>query len=694
MTKLLSVKWLFEVLFTGLLVGALIVSPVTVGAIETPSSTDVSVLEQSETEVGLEGDVTEIVDLPTSDELTSGEIEELATALENPSDQPSLEPIEIVIQNENTEDAEDADPPVTQPEPPSNQDDEDDSGNEDEVDNENDAEAAPSLASGVIITELQTRNGDTGAELVEIYNSSVEDIDVTGWRIQYASASTGNFNNSLRIVPEDTAPGARVLMPAKSYAVFVSSKYAENNQHFADDGRLTRLMSDDGGRLRIVDSLENEVDLLLWGKVNGHDGKTAEAIKDADPVQSLQRIKTESGYQDTDNSVADFKLSIAKTSYQTGALYEAVDLCVNIVGLQKVLPADLWRLSSGECVDKNSINLCQEIVINEIAANVPKQYVELFNNSDSQISLAGCSIMTNRNQTVRFTFDNVKLESRGHYTLYIEETSLKLTKSTNGTVFLIASDNETEVDAIYYEDLSADTSWSRFKDDWKQTYELTPDKANIFAEFAACQEGYWRNEATGRCNKTVGAVDLADCGAGRERNPLTGRCRNIVYPAVLTDCGEGRERNPLTGRCRNTTTVRTLTPCREGQYRSEETNRCRSIAAAASSLKPCADDQFRNPLTNRCKKIASVDELADCGEGRERNPETNRCRNVLAASTNIPSAPFAPEQIKQVAEGTLGWWALGGALLAAVGFGVWQWRFEMANLLSRVRQAFSIGSKK
>lgn len=160
----------------------------------------------------------------------------------------------------------------------------------------------------------------------------------------------------------------------------------------------------------------------------------------------------------------------------------------------------------------------------------------------------------------------------------------------------------------------------------------------------------------------------------------------------LVPCREGQYRSEETNRCRTVTTTAGLTPCKEGQYRSEETNRCRSIAlAAAAVLKPCADDQFRNPTSGRCKKIASSDDAtsADCGEGRERNPETHRCRNVL--SKTIPAAAFAVEPIKEAGKAFVGWWALGGVGVAALGYGAWEWRREMLAGIRKVSTLFTSG---
>jgi hypothetical protein len=133
-----------------------------------------------------------------------------------------------------------------------------------------------------------------------------------------------------------------------------------------------------------------------------------------------------------------------------------------------------------------------------------------------------------------------------------------------------------------------------------------------------------------------------------------------------------------------------LVPCKEGQYRSEETNRCRSIAAEATALAPCDDDEERNPATNRCRKIVSVtNQLTPCKEGQERNPETNRCRNVAAAAP--PDAAFDVEPVKDVGQSFVGWWALGGVGILALGYAGWEWRQEILAAIRKVGTFFTSG---
>jgi hypothetical protein len=136
--------------------------------------------------------------------------------------------------------------------------------------------------------------------------------------------------------------------------------------------------------------------------------------------------------------------------------------------------------------------------------------------------------------------------------------------------------------------------------------------------------------------------------------------------------------------------TKTPTPCKEGQYRNEETNRCRSIAAEATALAPCDDDEERNPATNRCRKIASLaSQLTPCKEGQERNPETNRCRNVAAAVP--PDAAFGVEPVADTGKAFIGWWALGGVGILALGYAGWEWRQEIAAVIRKVGTFFTSG---
>lgn len=472
-------------------------------------------------------------------------------------------------------------------------------------------------------------------EFIELYNPNDFDVSLSGWKLQKQSTGETSQPDDYLEFAEETG------LFAGEYAV-ISAGLAEPAESIV--GTLPSNLSNSGGSLFLLSPDGRVVDMLGWGK----SAKSFRASPAVAPGQnqSIQRCVK-------DGSIW---LSEPRNDLEDLLIYD-----------------DLGPTPGRgiECVEPPVVNSCLGVVLSEIAANVDEQFIEIYNPGTEAVDLSGCQLMTNRSNTKSYVFEEGAQIKPGEFrAILVEEAGLTLTKTTTGTVYLLSSDGLVEASSTNYKGLGRNTSWSNIDGQWLQTYEITPLAENAYQQYLPCDEGYFRNEATGRCNKIVAVPDPVDCGEGRERNPDTGRCRNIPGP-------------------------RELTPCRDGQYRSEVTNRCRSIAASVSLLKPCADDQFRNPLTNRCKKIASAEDLAlaDCGEGRERNPETNRCRNVLTSAGAVPMAPFAPEEVSQVSQGMLGWWAFGGLSTLAIGYGVWQWRFEAGRLVRRVAQVLTSGGK-
>lgn len=233
-------------------------------------------------------------------------------------------------------------------------------------------------------------------------------------------------------------------------------------------------------------------------------------------------------------------------------------------------------------------------------------------------------------------------------------------------------------------------SWALDSSDgiWKWAKPSPFTKLNRFftqEELAHCKEGTIWNEQTGKCDDTNVEDAPKPCNEGWYRFEGTGRCRKIVVVGEgQKPCKEGYYRSEITGRCRKnaSTSGNSLKACSSGQYRSPVTNRCRNIVST-STRKPCSSDQFRNPTTGRCKKIASIEDVAlkMCGPGYERNKETNRCRKIK--SENIPKAGYVPEKITTQQKDFMGWWAIAGVLVLGVLYGVWEWRFELAKVVSR-----------
>lgn len=307
------------------------------------------------------------------------------------------------------------------------------------------------------------------------------------------------------------------------------------------------------------------------------------------------------------------------------------------------------------------LNKCEGLKLNEIASHIDEPFIELVNVSDKAITTAGCKLETSSNNSQEVLGD-IELKPGELWAVKVKHTKLKLPKM-KGKVYLL-DEFGAEINATAYDKIAKGASWSLLDGEWVQTFAVTEGASNVFKEYVDCQSGYMRNES-GKC------VKISAPPAG---------------PDVLAPCPAGQYRHPETRRCRKIEAAKTVTPCKEGYYRSEATGRCRSIAsAAAKTLKPCPDGQFRNPATGRCKKIAAADDIPkDCPEGFERNPTTRRCRKIKTAS--IPVVGSATAGVQHVAGATWGWWVFGGVSLLAVGYGAWQWRWELSQLIRKLRR--------
>ena len=311
------------------------------------------------------------------------------------------------------------------------------------------------------------------------------------------------------------------------------------------------------------------------------------------------------------------------------------------------------------------LNKCEGLKLNEIASNIDEQFIEIINSGEKTVITTGCKL-TVGDSGVRENIGDIELNPGEFLTIKIKNTNLKLPK-TKGKVYLL-DEAGSKIDSAEYNNMPKGASWSLIDDEWMQTFMITENSENIFNEYLDCQNGY-------------------------ERNAL-GRCVKIVTPPAESPCPAGQYRHPETRRCRKIEAEKTITPCKDGYYRSEETGRCRSIASAATkTLKPCPEGQFRNSATGRCKKIASTDDIAkECPEGFERNPQTKRCRKIKSA--NMPTVGSAAAEVKQVAGATWGWWVFGGVSLLAVGYGVWQWRWEISQFVRKIRESIKSANGK
>lgn len=465
---------------------------------------------------------------------------------------------------------------------------------------------------------------------VEIYNPTNQNVNLAGWKIEYYTGS--GFKTVGKIFKDEVilANGFLVLSNDKMLAGAIKF---DNNLGLAQNDGSVVLSRSDG----------SVADTVGWGNNSKFAGSP---IKGG--VKIVWRCFIDGNIIDSKNNSTDFLSSKGS-------------------GSQEIAPYSRPNCKSPESKPEPSkeLNKCEGLKLSEIASNVDEQFIEIINSGEKTVITTGCKL-TVSDSGVRENIGDIELNPGEFLTIKIKNTKLKLPK-TKGKVYLL-DEAGSEIDSAEYKKLTKSSSWSLIDDEWAQTFMITENSENIFKEYLDCQNGYERN--------------------------VLGRCVKIAIPPVESPCPVGQYRHPETRRCRKIEAAKTIAPCKDGYYRSEETGRCRSIAsAAAKTLKPCPEGQFRNSSTGRCKKIASTDDIAkECPEGFERNPQTKRCRKIKSA--NMPTVGSAAAEVKQIAGATWGWWVFGGVSLLAVGYGVWQWRWEISQFVRKIRESIKSASGK
>lgn len=465
---------------------------------------------------------------------------------------------------------------------------------------------------------------------VEIYNPTNQNVNLAGWKIEYYAGSGVETVGKIFKDEVISANGFLVLSNDKMLAGAIKF---DNNLGLAQNDGSVMLSRSDG----------SVADIVGWGNNSKSAGSP---IKGG--VKIVWRCFVGENIIDSKNNSTDFLSSKGSDN-------------------QEIVPYSRPNCKSPEPNPEfpKKLNKCEGLKLSEIASNIDEQFIEIINSGEKTVITTGCKL-TVGDSGVRENIGDIELNPGEFLTIKIKNTKLKLPK-TKGKVYLL-DEAGSQIDSAEYEKLAKSSSWSLIDDEWMQTFMITENSENIFKEYPDCQSGY-------------------------ERNAL-GKCVKIATPPVESPCPVGQYRHPETRRCRKNEAAKTITPCKDGYYRSEETGRCRSIAsAAAKTLKPCPEGQFRNSSTGRCKKIASTDDIAkECPEGFERNPQTKRCRKIKSA--NMPTVGSAAAEVKQVAGATWGWWVFGGVSLLAVGYGVWQWRWEISQFVRKIREIIKSANGK
>jgi len=169
----------------------------------------------------------------------------------------------------------------------------------------------PVYPTPIIISEIQTGAGTASDEFVELFNTSDQPVDITGWQVRYINATTAGDTTLLATVEGPTAD--HVYVPANGYYVLHTASVALP-QTIAGQVYAAKLSSSDKAvgvfRANQETCLLEVEDAVGWG--NSTLGEGAASINPAGSGDRLVRryVNADGFYVDTDNNQHDVLTSV------------------------------------------------------------------------------------------------------------------------------------------------------------------------------------------------------------------------------------------------------------------------------------------------------------------------------------------------------------------------------------------------
>ncbi|EGG34222.1 5'-nucleotidase C-terminal domain-containing protein [Paenibacillus sp. HGF5] len=163
------------------------------------------------------------------------------------------------------------------------------------------AEASP-RHDQVVISQVYGGGGNSGAvythDFIELFNPTSSPVDLTGWKVRYASAA-GNFNN------ETSLTGT--IKPYAYYLIQQQSNGSVGGSLPTADAAGALNLSGSNGKVDLVNAAGDRIDLIGYGNATlSEKSPTAALSNSTAAIRKELTVGQNDRGRDTDNNVADF----------------------------------------------------------------------------------------------------------------------------------------------------------------------------------------------------------------------------------------------------------------------------------------------------------------------------------------------------------------------------------------------------
>ncbi len=356
---------------------------------------------------------------------------------------------------------------------------------------------ASELETTLLLGEVQAGSLTSASEeFIEVKNVSQANIDLSGYVVQYFSGSAADFSSPSRtiVLGGILESGRQTLLASSGYLADVAD--VSFSAGIAKSAGHIRLV-------RIVNSVETQLDLLAWGTALHPETAPSPAMPDG---QSLKRIVDEDGkLVDTNNNSTDFSLSNAPTPESTDEVDVSIPEVDPVPDLENEpappLPEETPEqpgenpgeggLGSGP-IEETPPPLPEviepvNIIITELlpdpaspATDAEDEFVEIYNAGTRAVDLKEYRLQTGNNYNYTYEFQSVLIEPGAYMVVYSKDSSLTLSNSS-GRARLLTATGDVLSETDQYSEAEEGESWILLNGLWQWTTSPTPAGLNALA---------------------------------------------------------------------------------------------------------------------------------------------------------------------------------------------------------------------
>lgn len=301
-------------------------------------------------------------------------------------------------------------------------------------------------SKNILITEVQTGSSTSASEeFVEIYNSSANDLDLSGWSMYYKSATGTSWTKKASVISGTLKPGDFWLFSAN----------LPGNTSFSSG------LSGTGGNLQIRDKLGNTIDQFGWGNANASLGTPASISAGGQSMYRIYNFETKI-FSNTDNNFADFDISDAPTPAKF-PIQDTAEQDTEVAVYPKLELSEIFPDPTSPQVD------------------TADEFIEIYNPTDQEVDLSGWKLKDESGD--EYLIKDKSIAPKSRLAIFVLES--KITLNNTGDIITLLDPNGSLVDeSADYESAEPGLSWSKISGVWQWTVGPTAnaENADIYIE--------------------------------------------------------------------------------------------------------------------------------------------------------------------------------------------------------------------